>query len=110
MLYLDMSPNDLQQLSVLIRTEANRIASEESFLIDGIRYYKTKALAEKLDINHRTIDRLRKDREIPYILFKGSVLNSETDITAYLKRNRVSALWEVEEKIKNSGPKPTLTF
>jgi hypothetical protein len=110
MLYLGMSPDDLEQLSVLIRNEANRIASEESFLIDGIRHYKTKTLAEKLDINHRILDRLCKDREILYILFKGSVLIAETDNTAHPKRNRVSAIWEVEERIKSPGPKPTLSF
>lgn len=65
----------------------NRFMQKYSPLLNNDRYLTDKEVAEILKISRRTLQNMRNDRAIPFILLGGKALYREYDIQMLLERN-----------------------
>ena len=65
----------------------NRFMQKYSPLLNNDRYLTDKEVAEILKVSRRTLQNMRNDRTIPFILLGGKALYREYDIQMLLERN-----------------------
>lgn len=65
----------------------NRFMQKYSPLLNNDRYLTDKEVAEILKVSRRTLQNMRNDRAIPFILLGGKALYREYDIQMLLERN-----------------------
>jgi excisionase family DNA binding protein len=65
----------------------SRFMQEYSPPLNGDRYLTDKEVAEALKVSRRTLQKMRNDRTLPFILLGGKALYREHDIQRILERN-----------------------
>ena len=65
----------------------NRFLQEYTPPLNGDRYLTDKELAEVLKVSRRTLQNLRNNRVLPFILLGGKALYREYDIQRLLEAN-----------------------
>ncbi|MBX9091787.1 MULTISPECIES: helix-turn-helix domain-containing protein [Bacteroidaceae] len=65
----------------------SRFMQEYRPLLDGDRYLTDKEVAGLLKVSRRTLQKMRNDRTLPFMLIGGKALYREHDIQTLLERN-----------------------
>lgn len=65
----------------------SRFMQEYNPPLNGDRYLTDKEVAEALKVSRRTLQKMRNDRTLPFILLGGKALYREHDIQRILERN-----------------------
>ncbi len=65
----------------------NRFMQMYSPALNGDRYLTDKEVAGLLKVSRRTLQKMRNDRTLPFILLGGKALYREHDIQMLLERN-----------------------
>ena len=65
----------------------NRFLQDYTPKLNGDRYLTDKEVAEVLKVSRRTLQNLRNNRVLPFILFGGKALYREYDIQRLLEAN-----------------------
>lgn len=65
----------------------SRFMREYSPLLNGDRYLTDKEVAEVLKVSRRTLQKMRNNRTLPFIILGGKALYREYDIQRLLERN-----------------------
>lgn len=65
----------------------NRFTQKYNPLLDGDRFLTDKEVAELLKVSRRTLQKMRDERTLPFIILGGKALYREYDIQALLERN-----------------------
>lgn len=65
----------------------NRFMQKHRPLLDGDRYLTDKEVAGLLKVSRRTLQKMRNDRTLPFIIIGGKALYREHDLQTLLERN-----------------------
>lgn len=65
----------------------SRFMREYTPMLNGDRYLTDREVAEALKMSRRTLQKMRNDRTLPFILLGGKALYREYDIQRLLERN-----------------------
>lgn len=65
----------------------NRFIQKYNPSLNGDRYLTDKEVAEQLKVSRRTLQKMRDDRTLPFIILGGKALYREYDIQTLLERN-----------------------
>lgn len=65
----------------------NRFTQKYNPLLDGDRFLTDKEVAELLKVSRRTLQKMRNEKTLPFIILGGKALYREYDIQALLERN-----------------------
>lgn len=69
----------------------SRFMREHHPLLDGDRYLTDREVAGLLRVSRRTLQKMRNDRTLPFVIIGGKALYREHDIQTLLERNRRKA-------------------
>lgn len=69
------------------RLKINRFMQKHRPLLDGDRYLTDKEVAGLLKVSRRTLQKMRNDRTLPFIIIGGKALYREHDLQTLLERN-----------------------
>lgn len=65
----------------------SRFMREYTPMLNGDRYLTDREVAEVLKVSRRTLQKMRNDRTLPFILLGGKALYREYDIQRLLERS-----------------------
>lgn len=69
------------------RRKINRFMQKHHPLLGGDRYLTDKEVAGLLKVSRRTLQKMRNDRTLPFLIIGGKALYREHDIQMLLERN-----------------------
>lgn len=69
------------------RRKINRFMQKHHPLLNGDRYLTDKEVAESLKVCRRTLQKMRNDKTLPFLIIAGKALYREHDIQTLLDRN-----------------------
>lgn len=69
------------------RQKISRFMQKHHPLLNGDRYLTDKEVAELLKASRRTLQKMRNDRTLPFLIIAGKALYREHDIQMLLERN-----------------------
>lgn len=69
------------------RRKISRFMQEYHPLLDGDRYLTDKDVSGLLKVSRRTLQKMRNDRTLPFMIIGGKALYREHDIQMLLERN-----------------------
>lgn len=64
-----------------------RFMQKHQPLLNGDRYLTDKEVAGVLKVSRRTLQKMRNDRTLPFLIIAGKALYREHDIQMFLERN-----------------------
>ena len=82
----------------------SRFMQKHHPLLDGDRYLTDKEVAGLLKVSRRTLQKMRNDRTLPFLIIGGKALYREHDIQMLLERNyRKAEEGRMERRQKKAG-------